>query len=138
MLSTTADHALRAVLFLAQQPGRVASSDEIARAIGAPRNYLSKTLNELRKAGVVESVAGRQGGFLLAIAGDRLSIADVVDQFEAPPGSVRCLLGHRPCDAKNPCVAHEKWSSITESYRVALEQTTIADLLAGTPRPRRR
>ena len=138
MFSTTADHALRAVLFLAQQPGRVASSDEIAQAIGAPRNYLSKTLYELRKAGVVESVAGRQGGFLLAVPGDRLSIADVVDHFEAPPESARCLLGDRPCDAKNPCVAHEKWASITESYRVALEETTIADLLAGTPRPRRR
>lgn len=129
MLTATADHALRAVLFLARHSGRVTSSDEIARAIGAPRNYLSKILYELAKAGVVTSTAGRQGGFSLAVDASELPIAAITDRFEPPPVSPRCMLGDRACDPANPCAAHERWSSITRAYRTALDTTTIAELI---------
>ena len=136
MLSTTADHALRAVLFLARRPERKASADEIADAIGAPPNYLSKILHDLRKAGIVESVAGRQGGFWLAPGSEALSVAQIIDRFDAPPALTRCLLGDRPCNARVPCAAHDKWSAITRNYRAALERTTIAHLagLRGSSR----
>jgi Rrf2 family transcriptional regulator, iron-sulfur cluster assembly transcription factor len=48
MLSQTSEHALRAALYLAQQPaGTLATADAIAGALGAPRNYMAKTLNAL-------------------------------------------------------------------------------------------
>ncbi len=56
MLSATAEHALRAVLYLAQTPeATVVPADKIAETLGAPRNYLAKTLNVRAKAGVVRS-----------------------------------------------------------------------------------
>jgi Rrf2 family protein len=134
MLSTTADHALRAVLFLgAQRDAPVVSADEIARAIGAPSNYLSKTLNALTKAGITASTPGRYGGFSLAVPVHRLTVHDIVKVFDAPDGSSHCLLGARPCNPARPCVAHRRWVAIDGVHGAALRATTIADLLGQVP-----
>lgn len=130
MLSTTADHALRAVLFLgAPRDTPVVSADEIARAIGSPPNYLSKTLNALTKAGITTSTPGRYGGFSLAVPAHRLTVHDVVRVFDSPDSSPHCLLGPRPCDPSRPCVAHRRWAAIDGNHGTALRATTIADLL---------
>ena len=132
MLSSTSDYALRAVLVLAgdsqQRPLR---ADELAHATGAPRNYLGKTLNALAKAGVLRSARGPQGGFSLAIPAESLTLARVIDCFIEPRPHSQCLLGNRPCDAKNPCSAHTLWSAIREKRRDPLASTTVADLLRG-------
>lgn len=130
MLSATANHALRAVLFLARQPeGKLTTAGEIAAAIGAPRNYLSKTLYLLAKAGVASGVPGRYGGFALAASPDRLTLHRVVSVFDETPRSSRCLLGDRVCRADRPCVAHDRWSAINQAHDAALATTTIAELL---------
>lgn len=135
MLSTTADHALRAVLFLgARHDVPSATADEIASAIGAPRNYLSKTLNVLTKAGITRSSAGRYGGFSLAVPPHRLTVHDVVKVFDSPESSPRCLLGARPCNPSQPCSAHRRWIAMDGVHGASLRATTIADLLGGVVR----
>lgn len=134
MLSSTSDYALRAILVLAREyEGHPVPADEIARATGAPRNYLAKTLNALAKAGIVTSARGPQGGFALAIAPDVLTISQVIDCFDEPRAHLRCLLGAVPCDALNPCKAHQRWAAITAARRAPLVTTSIADLLSGRP-----
>ena len=136
MLSATADHAIRAVLVIAQQHGRRAvRADEVADATGAPRNYLAKTLNALVKAGILTSARGPQGGFALAVGPDTLTVADVVDCFDEPRPRPRCLLGTSPCDPARPCAAHHAWTAITAARRAPLATTTLADLLHGRVPP---
>ncbi len=131
MLSATADHALRAVLVLARHHGaRAVRADEIADAIGAPHNYLAKTLHALTKAGLLTSARGPLGGFALAVAPEALTVARVVDLFERPDRGARCLLAGRPCDAGRPCAAHHGWTAILAARRAPLA-TTVADLLGG-------
>ena len=131
MLSHTSDYALRAVLVLAGNVGRPFRADEIADATGAPRNYMSKTLNSLVKAGVLTSARGPQGGFSLAIPAEKLTLARVIDCFVEPRPHTRCLLGNRPCDSNNPCAAHHLWAAINEKRRTPLATTTVADLVTG-------
>lgn len=136
MLSATAEHALRAVLFVAQFPDETTfASDTIAAALGAPRNYLSKTLQALARSGVLRSSRGPGGGFSLAISPSTLTIARVIEPFTERPKSSVCLLRNRPCDPASPCGAHAKWKAITDHYEQAIQQTTMADLLAGEERP---
>lgn len=130
MISQTAEHALRAVLYLARQPGPTPAV-EIAAALGAPSNYLSKTLHRLAKAGVVIGTRGPTGGFRLKIPADQLSLSRVVDAFDEPRGSGICLLGGRPCNPLEPCAAHRRWTAIKEEARLGLARTTVADLLKG-------
>ena len=107
----------------------VVPADEIADAIGAPRNYLSKTLNALTKAGLTASTPGRYGGFSLAVPVHRITLHDVVKVFDSPEFAPHCLLGARPCNPVQPCVAHRRWVAIDSGHGAALRGTTIADLL---------
>ena len=61
LLSQTSEYALRAVLYIAECDGPV-SVGEIAEAVGVPQNYLSKTLHQLARAGVLRSARGPAGG----------------------------------------------------------------------------
>lgn len=133
MLSATAEHAVRAVLLLARHDGAKAlSADAIAAELGAPRNYLAKTLNALAKAGVVHSARGAAGGFTLAIPPENLTLARIVSPFDDHARTPACLLRNRPCDPQNPCAVHARWNAIVGHAAARFEQTTIAELLVET------
>jgi len=135
MLSQTAQHALRATAFLAQWGRKEpVSADRVARALGAPRNYLGKTLHALTKAGLVEGVRGPAGGYRLLADPSRLSIAELIDAVEEPGTRTMCLLRDRPCDSAHPCRAHDRWVGLERSVRGPLQATTLRDLL-GEPEP---
>lgn len=133
MLSRTAEYAVRAVVLLARHYGeRPVSADEIASILGAPRNYLSKTLNALTHRGILTSARGPGGGYALAIAPNALSVADIADIFaDARPGGARCLLDDSLCDPTHPCSAHRRWTEITLSAREPLLRTAIGELCVG-------
>ena len=132
MISQTAEHALRAVLYLARQAGPTPAV-EIAAALGAPSNYLSKTLHRLAKAGVVTGTRGPTGGFRLTVPPDELPLSRVIEAFDEPRGSGTCLLGGRRCNPHEPCAAHRHWTAIKDEARGALQRTMVADLLKGVP-----
>lgn len=130
MISKTAEYALRAVLYLARvNDRRPVPVDDIARALGAPRNYLSKTLHELARVGVLRSLRGPAGGFSLAADPETLTVAEVADRFDESRTSGMCLLGGRPCDTANPCGAHHLWSQAQDASRAQLTRMTIAQLV---------
>ena len=130
MLSRTAEYAVRAVVLLARHyGGRPVRADEIASVLGAPRNYLSKTLNALTHCGILTSARGPGGGYALAIAPNVLSVADVADVFaDTRPAGARCLLDDSPCDQAHPCAAHRRWTDVALSAREPLLRTAIGEL----------
>ena len=131
MYGRTADYALRALLLLAR-PGNVSRflrADEIADATGAPRNYTSKVLNEVAKAGFIRSSRGPTGGFQLAKPAHTISIGSVVDLFVTPAVNTRCLNGNGSCNPRRPCAAHQRWVSMIAAQRAPLDAATIADLV---------
>ncbi len=131
MLSRTAEHALRAAIFLARQDqGRPLSAEAIACGLDAPRNYLGKTLGSLVDRRIVASTPGRNGGFRLAVPAEELSVAQIIDAVDPPRRSRMCLLGGRPCDRENPCGAHQRWQAVLDLSRSSIESLTIAQLIA--------
>ena len=132
MLSQTAEYAVRATLFLARRgPDRPVPAEAIAQALGAPANYMSKTLHLLAKAGIVRGTRGPAGGFRLAHPPETLSVARIVATFDAPRQNPICMLGDRPCNSRDPCAAHARWSAMTGAMRAPLLETTLADLLVS-------
>ena len=136
-LSSTAQQAIYAVLCIAGSaddgPVRV---DEIAAVIGCPRNYLSKILHLLARAGVLRSERGPRGGFRLVTTPERLALARVIAPFE-PVGERRCLVGRATCGDANPCAAHHRWRKVAGGVDEFFRNTTIAELLQGNPRATR-
>ena len=136
-LNSTTQYALRAVLYVAEHgsagPIRV---DAIAADLRAPRNYLSKTMHALARAGILKSERGPRGGFRLARPADQISLGEVVAPFE-PMTERRCLLGRTTCGWKNPCSAHPRWEAVAVAQQAFFRETTVADLLgeiADAPR----
>ena len=84
MLSQTAEYALRAVLAIAAREGEgsPARAAALAGELGVPANYLSKTLHQLAKAGVLRSTRGKHGGFRLRRPPNQITMLEVVNQFD--------------------------------------------------------
>jgi Rrf2 family iron-sulfur cluster assembly transcriptional regulator len=143
VLSQTAEYALRAVLHLAaheaDQPGAPLAVGDIAHALGVPRNYLSKTLHQLARAGVVASTVGPGGGFRLGVPAEALPLEAVVAPFSNALER-ECLLGRTRCSDAAPCVAHHRWKSVADRIQDFFAGTTVADVLrrdGGPPAPSR-
>ena len=93
MLSKTAEYALRAVVWLAHDPGQQQSADELARQTGVPRRYLHKVLQDLVKAKLVHSQPGPRGGYALARSPAKITVLDVVNATSPITRMRRCPLG---------------------------------------------
>lgn len=135
IISHTSEYALRAATVLAEHdtegPVDVAV---LAATLAVPRNYLSKTLSQLGRAGVLESVRGKNGGFRLARPAEEITLFQVVEPFERFEGTRRCVLGQAVCSERMACGAHAGWVSIGDSIVRFLRRTTLADLATGRNR----
>jgi Rrf2 family protein len=123
------EYALRATVYIAAQSPRAVRIPEIANAVSAPANYLSKILGKLARAGILRSMRGPTGGFRVAARRERASLAAIVAVFE-PFTRHRCLLGRGMCGQNPSCAVHERWAPIAQSTTDFFAHTTIADLLS--------
>lgn len=128
MLSDTSEYALRAVLYIADNEGMI-RVDTLAEALSVPRNYLSKTLYALAKAGILTSMRGPRGGFDLAVPADQLTLSRIVEPFDTIEASRTCLLGRKQCSDANPCPAHDRWKGIADQIATFFRSTTVEDLI---------
>lgn len=140
MLSQTAEYALRAALYLAEDPLRVARVGELAEALDVPQNYLSKTLHQLARTGVLQSTRGKHGGFRLSRPPETIPLFEIVAPFERLADQRQCLLGRPACSDTAPCAAHDRWKSVKETTNSFFRETTLQDLIhanAGKSAPPR-
>jgi Rrf2 family protein len=132
-IGSRTDYALRAALELAAWPEqRPMKAEEIASAQAIPLRFLEKILNDLRRAGIVESRRGVEGGHMLARPPEEVAVADVVRALDGPLVNVA---GVRPHDLEFAGAA-EHLPALLVAARVALrdvlDRTTLADVIAGT------
>ena len=130
-LPQTAEYALRAVCYIAEHEvdGPVPVS-EVAASLGAPQNYLSKTLHRLGTLGVLSSVRGARGGYTLAARGSDIRLAAIIEPFLAPTEH-RCIMGRTQCREDVPCGAHWRWKAVRDTARAFFTDLTVAELLGG-------
>ncbi|MGW7352281.1 RrF2 family transcriptional regulator [Streptomyces sp. NPDC054784] len=130
-ISAKADYAVRAMAELARAPGRPQKADDIAGRQDIPIRFLFTILSDLRQAGLIHSVRGPVGGYLLTPEPADLTLADVLRAVDGPLASVRDLrltgLEYAGAAAALPDV----WRAVRTSLRQVLEETTLADLAAG-------
>ena len=130
-LSARADYALRAVIELAAAgPGHV-TADQLARAQQIPGKFLETILTQLRRAGLIRSQRGPDGGFWLARPASEISLADIIRVID---GQLLGVRGERPENITYPGVAEplqQVWIALRANERAVLEQVTLADIVSG-------
>ncbi|MCL4206885.1 MAG: Rrf2 family transcriptional regulator [Pirellulaceae bacterium] len=130
MLSATSQHAIRALVHLAQTPdGQSALGRDIAQSAGIPANFLAKILLMLRNAGFVDTTRGLGGGYRLAMNPDQITIMEVAELFDGVNARPGCFLGEKhACNDQEACSAHSRWKNVYEAYLNFMTTTTIADI----------
>jgi Rrf2 family protein len=134
-VSARAEYALRAVAELAaaehDRARRPLTSDEIASAQGISQAFLQNILGDLRRAGLVQTRRGADGGSTLARPADQITIADVLRAIDGPLEVIQDL---RPEELEYVGAATNLklvWVSARASLRAVLESVTLAALVSG-------
>ena len=132
-MSAKAEYAVRAMVQLATAAnGTLVKTDDIAHAQGIPPPFLVDILTNLRTDRLVRSHRGREGGYELARPGNEISISDVLRCIDGPLASVRDIgLGDLPYSGPTAALT-DLWRALRASMRSVLEETTLADVAAGT------
>ncbi len=128
MISQTAEYALRAAVFLGNEPGEPCTTAQISAATEAPSSYLAKVMKGLSRAGIVDSQRGLHGGFTLAIAPDELTILDVVTAVDAFRRIEHCPLG-RSDHTSGLCPLHRRMDNVIAAAEKTYGETSISDVL---------
>ena len=131
-LSTKGKYGVRAVFEIARNYGNgPITIKEIADRQGISFSYLEQILHKLGKAGVIESVRGPAGGYLLASKPAELTIGDIVRTLEGPIALSHCLEPgeSRDCNQADDCVARMVWEKVGAKIEEALDSISFNDLL---------
>lgn len=129
------DYGLRAMVFLAcaadcdspVQIGVIAKHQKI------PEDYLRQLLGQLREAGLVRSVRGPHGGYLLCRSARTITMEEVLATLEGPYEPMRCSHlddGTPPCELLAGCMIRRQWRLAAERLQETLRHTSIADLVS--------
>jgi Rrf2 family protein len=131
-VSARVDYGVRALVELASRDGGpLVTAEELAGLQGLPVKFLEGILTHLRRAGLIVSKRGADGGYRLGRPADSISVADVVRAIDGPIAAVR---GQAPEDLEYPGAAEhlrEVWVATRAALRMVLEQVSLADVVAG-------
>ena len=146
-LSKLGDYATVIMARLAREPERSYSAVEMARAIGIAAPTVSKLLKTLARAGLLVSQRGARGGYALARPPAAISLAQVIDAVEGPPGITECGVEEGLCIHEGACEVRRNWQRVNRVIRDALEGISLREFaqpvvrtaeVAVHPVPRRR
>lgn len=130
-LSTKGRYGLRAMVDIAQQQesGPVAIHT-IAQRQNLSGRYLEQLLIPLKQAGLVKSVRGAQGGYVLGRSAGKITVGDIIRVLEGPIAPVDCVneLSPDECNRADYCVTRKVWSRLRDSMAEVLDSYSLEDL----------
>ena len=124
-LTRYTDYAMRVLMHLAARDEGLSSIAEVARVYGISQNHLMKVVQDLGKAGYVETVRGRSGGIRLGRPAGEINIGALVRHTEEWHELVDCST----CLIAGACVLPRVLDEATRAFLGVLDKYTLADLL---------
>ena len=120
--------AIEAIWALEDAGERVQGA-QLAETIGTSSAFIAQIMNPLVRAGWVDSVTGRGGGYTMAVEPDRISLLELVEEVEGPIDD-RCALRGGECSLVDSCAVHEAWTKA----RLLLIEELGSSSVASVPR----
>lgn len=132
-LSTKGRYGLRAVLDIAiNSKEDVVPLSEIALRQDISISYLEQLMSKLKKAGVVSSIRGAQGGYKLGKDPDKLSVGEILRALEGSLDPVDCVVitgEGDSCNSSDNCVTKHVWMRISNSINNAVDTLMLSELI---------
>ncbi len=132
-LSTKGRYAVMAMVDLAaQEKDRPVSLSDIAERQEISLSYLEQLFAKLRRGGIVRSVRGPGGGYLLAHKPEETRISDIILAVDEPIRATRCMPG-QPVGCRgnqSRCLTHDLWEELGNQIYLYLSSVTVADVVS--------
>lgn len=131
-LSTRGRYGLKAMFDLAQHAGEgPISLKSIAERQDISEHYLEQLVSGLRKSGLVKSVRGAQGGYVLGREASKIRVGDIIRVLEGPIAPVECVSEEDPecCEKADFCVTRTIWEKVRDSISEVLDSITLEDMV---------
>jgi len=129
-LSTKSRYGTRAVLDVAlHAPGGPVKLGDISERQEISRKYLGQIIGQLMAAGILESIRGPQGGYLLGRSPQEIRLGDIIRTLDGSLAPVRCVDKPGLCNRNEKCVTREVWTKAKETMESLFDEITVADLV---------
>lgn len=130
-LSTKGRYGLRAMIDLADYSEEMPQSIAcIAARQSISDSYLEQLMAKLKKAGLITSIRGAQGGYVLAKPSKEISVGDILRALEdLSPVNCVGLKGEQACGGSDTCVTRNVWKRIDDSIQHAVDSIFLDELV---------
>ncbi len=125
-VSLRTEYGLRAMIALARDFDDIVSIKELARREAIPGTFLEQIMADLRRAGLLESTRGAQGGYRLKNPPSRITIGEVVETLEGSLSPARC---GSDCERQDGCSTRSVLDRIERSITETLDGINLEDLV---------
>lgn len=130
MISTKGRYALRVMLDLAQQPADAyISLKSISERQNVSMKYLEAIVALLTKAGLLNSLRGKNGGYCLSRKPEEYTVGEILKLSEGTLAPVSCVDCASKCERADTCMTRPMWQELDKLIDQYLESKTLADLL---------
>jgi Rrf2 family protein len=128
-LTMRSDYAIRAMLALAKEPGKVRSSRSIAVEMNIPPRFLPQIMADLGRASLVAATAGRTGGYKLAHKAEAVTLLAVIEAVGEDPHRQICVMRGTKCGLGGECDVHYVFYAAEGALMAHLSGTTLQNVL---------
>jgi Rrf2 family transcriptional regulator, nitric oxide-sensitive transcriptional repressor len=128
-LTLYTDFALRVLIQVGLNDGKLTTINDIARSFGISKPHLMKVVSDLSQKGYLDTVRGRNGGIRLTSEPCHINIGQVVRDTEDQLDIVGCLGRRGYCPIQRICVLRGVLRDATEAFLAVLDTYTLADLI---------
>ncbi len=130
-ISAKSDYAVRALLGLAAHHPELVKAEALMAEQMLPRKFVESILGDLRRAGIVRSSRGADGGYGLTRTPAKVSIGSIIRAVDGPLAEVRGVRPHETSYDGDAQHLAELWVAVRTSLRRVLDETSLAQVLNG-------
>lgn len=127
-LTKITDYGILLLTHMASEQDRLFASNDLSLATRIPSPTVSKVLQALLGAGVLESIRGAKGGYRLARPASEISVREIINCFEGHIALTECNLDEGECEQLPFCTTSNNWKRINEAVRDALGSISLKDM----------
>lgn len=128
-MSKLADYGTVILTTMVRHPERLQSAAEIAAAIRVPVTTVSKILKMLARDGLVLSLRGAKGGYMLSRPASEISVAEIIQTMDGPIGMTECSITPGLCTQESDCAVRANWQRINRIVLQSLEKITLDQMI---------
>lgn len=128
-ISTKGRYGLRALVDLAAHyQNKPVLLSEIAERQTLSKRYLERLFTQLRDSGILRSVRGASGGYLLNRKSSEITVTEILEALEGSLSPVECIVESQLCRRVDKCVTHDLWSDLSRTIRKKLDSISLEEL----------